>query len=73
MEDDIALFPRDYKTAALELTIAVANMTKVLDTPGFNDAFWRVQQASARLKRLRAAMDGSANSENNPNNRLVSA
>ena len=73
MEKDISLFSRDYKTAALELTIAVADMTKALDTPEFNDAFWRVQQASARLKRLRAAIERSANSKMDPSNSLVSA
>ena len=65
MENDIALFSRDYKAAALDLTIAVADMTKVLDTPELNDAFWRVQQAGERLKRLRAAMDRSAKTERN--------
>lgn len=65
MENDIALFSRDYKATALGLTMAVSDMVKALDTPEFNDAFWRVQRASERLKRLRAANDRSAASERN--------
>lgn len=65
MENDTALFSQDYKTAALALTMAVADMTKALDTPEFKEAFWRVQEASEHLKRLRAAMDRSANFERN--------
>jgi hypothetical protein len=65
MENDIALFSQDYKTAALGLTLAIADMTKALNTPEFNDAFWKVQQASDRLKQMRASTDRAANSERN--------
>ena len=58
-------FSGDYKTAALRLTIAVANMTKAIDTPGFDRAFWSVQTASARLKRMRAAIEDSARGQRN--------
>ena len=64
MEDNPRL-PQDYKAAALELTIAVSDMIKSVDSPEFSDAFWKVQLASERLKRLRAAMDRLAKSESN--------
>jgi len=65
MARDLDRFPEDYRTVALALTIAVSEMAKAVDTREFSNAFWRVQQASERCKRLRAAMDHSAKSESN--------
>ena len=48
--------PRDYRAAALDLTIALSEMAKSLETPDFHDAFWRVQRASEKCKNLKAAM-----------------
>ena len=48
--------PRDYQAAALDLTIALSEMAKSLETPYFTDAFWRVQRASERCKNLKEAM-----------------
>ena len=65
MENDIALFSQEYKSATLGLTLAVSDMINALDTPEFDDAFWKVQQASERVKRLRSSMEHLLESDRN--------
>jgi hypothetical protein len=65
MAIDVDRVPQHYRAAALALTVAVSEMAKSLDTPKFSDAFWNVQRASERCKRLRATLDHSAKSESN--------
>ena len=60
MANNLPRSTQAYRAAALDLTLALSEMTKSLGTPGFTDTFWKVQQASERCKRLRAAADRSA-------------
>jgi len=46
-----------YSDASLMLTNAISELVKSVDTRDFNKAFWRVQQASERCKRVRATIE----------------
>lgn len=65
MASDNHQLSEEYRAAALELTIAVSEMVKSLDTPQFSGAFWKVQQANERCNRLRSALDHSTKHERN--------
>ena len=64
MVSNLDQFSQDYRAAALALTIAVSEMVNSVETPEFNDAFWRVQRVNERCKQLRAAMEDAAKSSN---------
>jgi len=54
----------DYRAASLALTVALAEMAQSIDTPAFNDRFWKVQRASEACKQVRAIVDRTTNCKN---------
>ena len=48
-------YNEQYGNASQLLTNAISEMAESVDTPDFNKAFWKVQRASQRCKRVRAA------------------
>jgi len=47
----------EYTASSQALTNAISHMAKSVDSSDFSDAFWRVQQASARCKQIRATRE----------------
>ena len=50
-------YNKAYGTASLRLTNAISELVESIDSPDFNKAFWKVQQASERWKEARAASE----------------